>query len=426
MKNKNLLVIALVLVASTAFGQTVKPDNTKFQEKKATFFPEIDQSKGALNKRDVSGWFNYDNDLRENGENFAYLGDVILWPDSMPVYTYGPSSVNDPNHIFSHSVGQVYDPSSFYYVDPESFDSRFVSYTIDSIAFFFKYHNFGDSTDKLRIQFYDPSGIIPLFWVAPLTGETRSVRYSKSDGKGQDAADETVIDLDSTVNTENFWQNESNTYNGVIQIPVGLTISPSAPYSDPENLFALSVMFEPGNPNYQNNDTMNRWDSTITDGNQMSIFQPYYLRGDGAASGADDSYNHGLLLFNNGVYGSSNNFWNPMNAPGQPMSHLRSFIHVTTTAAGLESLDNGYGLGKAYPNPATTGELTVPFALGQGEEVSITVTDMSGRVVSTFESTYFSAGENQVKIDISGVEKGMYIYELKAGNYVSSDKVIVQ
>jgi len=426
MKNKNLLVIALVLLASTAIGQQISPDNTKFQEKKATFFPEIKKNNGALNKYEVNGWYNYDNDLRENGENFAYLGDVILWPDSMPIYTYGPSSVNDPNHIFSHSVGQVYDPSSFYYVDPESFNSRFVSYTIDSVAFQYKYHNFGDSVDRLRIQFYDPDGIIPLFWVAPLTGETRSVRYDKAKRRGQDAADEVIIDLDSSNNTRNFFLNESITYNGIIQVPVGITISGSGDFSDLENLFAYTVSFLPGNPNYSLNDTMNRWDSTNMDGNQMSIFQPYFLRGDGAASGADDSYNHGLMLFNWGVYGT-NNFWNPMNTPGQPMSHLRSFFHVTATNVSVEDMnDHGYGLGNAYPNPATESTLNVPFALGQGEMVEITITDLSGRVVRTVESTYFNAGEHNVQIDINGLNKGMYIYEMKAGNYTSSNKVVVQ
>ncbi|MCB9246497.1 MAG: T9SS type A sorting domain-containing protein [Flavobacteriales bacterium] len=424
MKNKNFLVAALMFLGSTAFAQVVNEDVRVFEEKDASFMPT--KNTKQLNKREVSGWYNYVNNLRQNGETFVYLSDIILWPDSLPLIPYPAGSGIDPNNVFAHSVGSVFDPNSFYYVDPEQFDSRFVSYTVDSIAFFYKYHNFGDYTDSLRIQFYDPNGIIVLTWNAG--GQTRSVSFNRTTLKGRDAVEEIALALDSSNNTPLFFLNESRTFSGAIQVPVGITVEPTGNFSDPENLFAFTIKFEPGNPNYSLNDTMNRFDSTRMDGNQMSIFSPYTVRGDGAASSADASYNHGLMLYTWGIYGATNqSFWYPLNPPSQPESHLNAFYHVTASNVGLKNMNaNGYGLGQAYPNPAQGSNLFVPFALGKGEQVSVQITDLSGRVVRSVEPAYFGAGEHKIKIDISDLSEGVYIYELNAGDYSSSNKVVVQ
>ena len=422
MKTRNLLALVIIFYASTAFGQVIERYDQPHQVNEAEYFQTKENK--TLNKRDVNGWYNYVTDLRQNGETFVYISDIVLWPDSLPLITYQEGSDIDPNNMFAHATGSMFDPKSFYYVDPESFDSRFVEYTIDSIAFFYKYHNFGDSMDKVRIQFYDEEGVIPLYWNSG--GETRSVFYNKTSKKGRDAADEIEIDLDSSNNTPLFFINESRTYNGTIQVPVGITIDPSAPYSDLENLFAFTVQFLPGNPNYSLNDTMNRWDSTDVAGDQLSVFAPYFVRGDGAASAADETYNHGMLLYTWGVY-EDNNFWYPLNAPGQPISHLNAYYHVTSSRVGVDDVNaNGYGLGRAYPNPATGNELHIPIELGQSESVSVKIMDLSGRVVRTYSEDLMSAGEHTVTFDVSDLTNGMYIYELNAGDYTSSDRVVVQ
>lgn len=423
MKKRFLLGLVMIFSATTLFGQSIERFDHKFETKTADHF--FQKEDATLNKRSASGLYSYVDRLRENGETFVYFGDVVVWPDSLPLVTYD-NGTTDPTNAFAHSVGQVFDPNSFYYTDPESFDSRFVNYTVDSVLFLFKYHNFGDSTDELHVQFYDPSGIIGIRWNAG--GVSRSVSYNRTTGLGDDALVDSVITLDSSNNTPLFFINESRTYNAIIQLPVDIQVTPEEPYSDPENLFAMTMSFKPGNPNYSLNDTFNRFDSTDMAGDQMSVFAPYFVRGDGAASAADPSYNHGMMLFTWGVYGRNDqSFYYPYTAPGQPIAHTYTLFHVTTERVGVENMEaQGYGLGKAFPNPASASDLNIPIKLGNKENVSINVMDLRGKVVRSFTQENMTAGNHVIKFDVSDLSGGMYIYELNAGDYTSSNKVVVQ
>ena len=84
-----------------------------------------------------------------------------------------------------------------------------------------------------------------------------------------------------------------------------------------------------------------------------------------------------------------------------------------------------YSLGQNYPNPFNP-VTHIRFALPQAGNVTLTVYDMTGRVVSTLVNGYKSAGRYDVTFDGTNLASGAYIYRLEAGrNFVETKKLLL-
>jgi hypothetical protein len=84
--------------------------------------------------------------------------------------------------------------------------------------------------------------------------------------------------------------------------------------------------------------------------------------------------------------------------------------------------ENGISV-EANPNPANawvTFNYSLPFKVNGGE---ILVTDMEGRMVTSFQ---ISGSAGQQVWDTRQVDKGIYIYTLKAGNISKQGKLVIQ
>ena len=85
-------------------------------------------------------------------------------------------------------------------------------------------------------------------------------------------------------------------------------------------------------------------------------------------------------------------------------------------------IENGISIA-ANPNPASSWvafEFELPFNVNNGE---ILVTDMQGRALVNFK---VKGKSGQQVWDTRQIEKGIYIYTLKAGNISKQGKLIVQ
>ena len=67
-----------------------------------------------------------------------------------------------------------------------------------------------------------------------------------------------------------------------------------------------------------------------------------------------------------------------------------------------------------YPNPATD-HVSVRFYDSKNEEVTLSMIDVSGRVIET-QKINAMAGSNDVQIDLSKLAKGTYVMSLKTSN----------
>jgi len=101
--------------------------------------------------------------------------------------------------------------------------------------------------------------------------------------------------------------------------------------------------------------------------------------------------------------------------------------HISTQNLNVVTPNtNGYGLGDAYPNPTDNAEaFTIPFSLGASDLVMFTVTDITGKIVKRISNNY-SAGENIVTIETTGLTTGVYFYTMTTGAFSGVGKVIVR
>lgn len=88
----------------------------------------------------------------------------------------------------------------------------------------------------------------------------------------------------------------------------------------------------------------------------------------------------------------------------------------------ISAIDNITDLTIA-PNPFATAT-NIEFNLTAAAEVTVTVTDVAGRVVATIPSTMMTEGVQSIAIDGSAFEAGIYNYTLQVGNAVTTKRVV--
>lgn len=89
---------------------------------------------------------------------------------------------------------------------------------------------------------------------------------------------------------------------------------------------------------------------------------------------------------------------------------------------GTEELTSVSGVSVA-PNPF--GNSTeISFDLANDSEVSVVVTDLTGRVVLNIPATNYTSGAHKVSLDGSSLNSGVYNYTLKVGNDVVTKRIV--
>ncbi|ABG59402.1 T9SS type A sorting domain-containing protein [Cytophaga hutchinsonii] len=74
-----------------------------------------------------------------------------------------------------------------------------------------------------------------------------------------------------------------------------------------------------------------------------------------------------------------------------------------------------------YPNPSTTGDFTILSAFADNEIVAVTVTDMTGNTVRSYDESSY-----EQQMEISNLGMGLYVVSIQTVTGQKSKKVIVQ
>ncbi|MFH1861305.1 MAG: T9SS type A sorting domain-containing protein [bacterium] len=83
-----------------------------------------------------------------------------------------------------------------------------------------------------------------------------------------------------------------------------------------------------------------------------------------------------------------------------------------------------FALLKTYPNPFNP-ITTFSFMLERSGDVNLTIFDLQGKRVTNLINGWRTEGEHEVSWDASGFASGIYIYRLKAGEFVASGKIVL-
>jgi len=81
-------------------------------------------------------------------------------------------------------------------------------------------------------------------------------------------------------------------------------------------------------------------------------------------------------------------------------------------------------LNQNYPNPFNRST-EISYELGSTQDVSIEITDMTGRTVKVMDEGTRTAGTHTATVDASELEAGIYFYTLKAGQFEETKRMIV-
>lgn len=77
-----------------------------------------------------------------------------------------------------------------------------------------------------------------------------------------------------------------------------------------------------------------------------------------------------------------------------------------------------------FPNPATNN-VNIDMDLSFGSDVTVRVLDLMGRTVMTTESHRYGKGKQTISLNTTGLNNGLYLYQVVMGGNVSSGKLYI-
>jgi hypothetical protein len=101
-------------------------------------------------------------------------------------------------------------------------------------------------------------------------------------------------------------------------------------------------------------------------------------------------------------------------------------------ASDANSLPASYDLGQNFPNPvsqiprfAGNPVTTIKFALPRPARVKLAVYDLRGALVRVLEEGELPAGFHVRTFDTAGLASGIYLYQLRAGDFTATRKMVL-
>ncbi|MCH7772115.1 MAG: T9SS type A sorting domain-containing protein [Bacteroidetes bacterium] len=96
----------------------------------------------------------------------------------------------------------------------------------------------------------------------------------------------------------------------------------------------------------------------------------------------------------------------------------------TSTENLSNILPKHFSLDQNYPNPFNPST-SIQYAVSSMQFVSLKVYDLLGREVATLVNEEKPVGNYEVEFIGDGLTSGIYFYQLRAGNYVETKKMVL-
>ena len=106
-------------------------------------------------------------------------------------------------------------------------------------------------------------------------------------------------------------------------------------------------------------------------------------------------------------------------APSNETTALVTFVPSQKTP-----LPSSFVLLQNYPNPFNPST-TITYELPKSSDVRLTVVDLLGRELSVLVNERMEAGVHKARFDGTGLSSGVYLYRLRAGDFLSTKKMLV-
>jgi len=97
---------------------------------------------------------------------------------------------------------------------------------------------------------------------------------------------------------------------------------------------------------------------------------------------------------------------------------------TTGVERNSRQIPNEFALEQNYPNPFNPST-TISFSLPCSGFASLKIFDLLGKEVTTLVLKNFDAGDYSFKWDASSQPSGVYFYQLRAGQYSETKKLLL-
>lgn len=95
-----------------------------------------------------------------------------------------------------------------------------------------------------------------------------------------------------------------------------------------------------------------------------------------------------------------------------------------TSVESIPSFPKAFKLNQNYPNPFNPSTI-ISYSLPVNSFVTIKVYDIIGREVATLVNKNMTVGDHKVTFNAAGLSSGIYFYQIRAGNFVQTKKMIL-
>ena len=99
-------------------------------------------------------------------------------------------------------------------------------------------------------------------------------------------------------------------------------------------------------------------------------------------------------------------------------------MYMLQSLTEMQPIPAEFSLNSAYPNPFNP-TTTLNFALPIESEVSLSIYNLQGRLVSTLLSSNMDAGYHSVVWNANREASGMYFVKMVAGEYIQTQKLML-
>jgi hypothetical protein len=139
-----------------------------------------------------------------------------------------------------------------------------------------------------------------------------------------------------------------------------------------------------------------------------------YTLNNGATWTTVDNFLHGRAAFVSPAVGWS---WGGANV-------IYKWSGIPLPVEHTNEVVQSFHLEQNYPNPFNPSTI-IKYQIPRDGLVTLMIYDVLGKEVKTLVNEYRGIGRYEVKFDASGLASGLYIYQLKANDFISSKKMLL-
>jgi photosystem II stability/assembly factor-like uncharacterized protein len=203
---------------------------------------------------------------------------------------------------------------------------------------------------------------------------------------------------------------------------------PNIEFSDEVN----GILITNSNSLWKTTNSGNNWSSMFYSGNfsprlisfVSGTWGTYVLAAQGGSNYTPDNGNSYIPIDSDAHYhidfASALAGWTDGSTAGYIYKWVGTFVSVEDDNYAVSE----YKLDQNYPNPFNPSTV-ISYQLPVSSDVTLKVYDILGNEIETLVNEEQSAGVYEIEFDASKLSSGIYFYQLKAGNYINTKKMIL-